>query len=140
MAKPQSLQEQQNWAFIQVSVFFPSQKRSEAISSAVTKQCLYLSITLSLLLLQHTNQHTHSRAKTKLKTKGKNAFSEFLLARLLLLKRQVVIQRNNPSRVPGREERHFCVGRAVVVMYKRDTVLPSLRPNFTLSFSCRERV
>lgn len=51
MAKPQSLQEKQNWAFIQVGVFFffPSQKCYGSISSIVIKLCfLYLSIIISL--------------------------------------------------------------------------------------------
>lgn len=34
--------------------------------------------------------------------------------------------------MPEQEECYFCVGREIVVMYKRDTVFPTLWPNFTL--------
>lgn len=69
MAKPQSLQEQENWAFIQVGVFFPSQKCYEAISPTVIKQYLYLSITISLPLLQYANQYTDTCTESNKKTK-----------------------------------------------------------------------
>lgn len=70
MAKPQSVQEQKNWDFIQVGVSFPSQKCDETTSCAVIKQHLRLSVTVPLTLLC-TQTNTHIGAQSPIEKQNK---------------------------------------------------------------------
>lgn len=155
MAQPQSLQEQKKLGFYSGKCFLPSQKCCEAISSTVIKQYLYLSQFPCCSMLTNTHTHTHmhkvqlnnkqnktnqKKGKKKNKNKKTPTFSEIILARLPLFNRKVVIQCNNTSCMPEQEECHFYAGREIVLMYKRYVIFPTLWPNFTLSFSCREKV
>lgn len=140
MAKPQSVQEQKKtWDFIQVGVSFPSQKCDET-TSCVIKFVLVSHSPPDPALHTHRCTESNWKRKSNPNKKPQPACSEIILARLLLFNKKVVIQCNNTSCMPEQEECYFCVGREIVVMYKRDTVFPTLWPNFTLSFSCRERV
>lgn len=66
MAKPQSVQEQKTWDFIQVGVSFSFQKCDETTSCAVIKQHLYLSVTVPLTLLcTQTNIHIGPQSSTE---------------------------------------------------------------------------
>lgn len=145
MAKPQSVQEQKNLGFYSGRCFFP-------LPEMWWDHILCNQTALVLVShsppdpAPHTNQHTHRctesnwKSKSNPNNKTQPACSEIILARLLLFNKKVVIQCNNTSCMPEQEECYFCVGREIAVMYKRDTVFPTLWPNFTLSFSCQERV